>query len=120
MRRAKRKGNALWNGVQSDAIHAGPRRVALQHWPSLRAGSMNHRAASGGVSNTLTTRVHNKLPAMNPQRFKFPQPSRASLRGPFRSVFYSKWATSLVNGAGATGANENIPSPRHRAKTTLK
>jgi hypothetical protein len=82
---------------------------------------MNHRAASSGVSNTLTTRVHSKLLAMNPQRFKFPQVLQSLAVGPFQigfifqvGDFAGQWP------AGATGANENIPSPHHRAKTTLK
>ena len=48
---------------------------------------MNYRAASSGVSNTLTKRVCSKLLAMNPQRFKF-SPSPPEPRcGPFQIGF---------------------------------
>ena len=78
---------------------------------------MNHRAASGGVSNTLTTRVHSKLPAINPQRFKFPQVLQSLAVGPFRSGFYSKWATSRVNGPQALPAPTRIsPAPTTEQK----
>jgi len=82
---------------------------------------MNYPAARSGVSNTLTKWIPSKLLAMNPKRFNFHQVLQSLAVGPFRSVFCSTWATSPGQWpAGTTGANENIPSPHHRSKTTLK
>ena len=79
---------------------------------------MNYPAASSGVSNTLTKRVRSKLLAMNPTRFIFHQVLQSLAVGPFRPVLCSKWATSRAGQwpAGATGANENIPTPATEQK----
>jgi hypothetical protein len=64
-------------------------------------------------------RVRSKLLAMNPQEIQI-SPSLQSLCEPFQIGFLFQVGRLRRHVNGATGANESIPSRRHRAKAALK
>jgi hypothetical protein len=87
----------------------------------MRAGSMNHRAAQQRGIEYSDDEGSQQAAGNEPPGIQI-SPSPPEPRcWPFQigflfqvGDFAGQWP------AGATGANESIPSPHHRAKTTLK
>jgi hypothetical protein len=106
--------------VCGDVICAQPSCVTTL--ATLESRINNYPAASSRVLNTLTKGVRSKLLAMNLRAIQI-SPSPPEPRcGPFQIDFLFQVGRLAGRSwpAGATGANESIPSPHHRSKTTLK